>query len=450
MRTDQSAVCVFLGPSLDLDQARAILPDATFLPPAGLGDIHALALRKDVRAICLIDGRFQATPAVWHKEILFALSRGIAVLGAASMGALRAAEMCSLGMQGVGKVFEQYAGGVLEDDDEVAVLHGPAELGYPGVSYAMASLRHACERARAAGLVDARGAAAICRHMKALHFTLRSRDQLERIVHDVAGAPHALLEFVTAPEQDLKRLDALALLQLVAAGGIVFPLPGSFEETAHWRMFAERQQSRLRYPAMPGPSEVVWGYFNLRANAGAGERNAAWMETLEALVARMLSLEPDASAVRSFLELLRRERGLLDPAAVQAWSAERECDSADLLDWAHARARRQMLQSRFKPTFLVKLQAAAMRSDNCTEVRQALAQRAALAPGAVAQSASADRIPALWKIYCDVFGGRATPLQLAADDKGFDTPDAFLDALLREYLLATAPVPADESESMCV
>jgi hypothetical protein len=34
-------ICVFLGPSLPIAEARAIVPDATYLPPAQMGDVLA-------------------------------------------------------------------------------------------------------------------------------------------------------------------------------------------------------------------------------------------------------------------------------------------------------------------------------------------------------------------------------------------------------------------------
>ena len=63
------------------------------------------------------------------------------MFGAASMGALRAAELAAFGMEGVGAIFEAFREGVLEDDDEVAVIHGPAEFGYPVLSEAMVNIR---------------------------------------------------------------------------------------------------------------------------------------------------------------------------------------------------------------------------------------------------------------------------------------------------------------------
>ena len=82
---------VFLGPSLPLDQARAIL-DAIYLPPVQQGDLLRL-LELKPRYVGIIDGYFETVPAVWHKEILLAMSQGVHVFGAASMGALRAAEL---------------------------------------------------------------------------------------------------------------------------------------------------------------------------------------------------------------------------------------------------------------------------------------------------------------------------------------------------------------------
>lgn len=80
---------------------------ATYLPPVSQGDIAGL-LRRRPRVIGIIDGYFERVPAVWHKEILLALSAGVHVVGGASMGALRAAELHSFGMVGVGEVFAWY------------------------------------------------------------------------------------------------------------------------------------------------------------------------------------------------------------------------------------------------------------------------------------------------------------------------------------------------------
>jgi hypothetical protein len=116
-------VLVYLGPSLPLANAKAILPEAIYRPPARQADIVSDVTRFKPTHIILIDGCFRESLSPWHKELLYALQYpGIqAVYGAASMGALRAAELDYLGMIGLGKIYQWYRDGVTEDDAEVAV-----------------------------------------------------------------------------------------------------------------------------------------------------------------------------------------------------------------------------------------------------------------------------------------------------------------------------------------
>ncbi len=140
-------VFVFLGPTLSQQEAEKILP-ARYFPPAKQGDILSLAVQFRPRIFVLIDGFFREKLSVWHKEILFALKEGIHVFGASSMGALRAAETADFGMQGFGKVFELYKSGEVNDDDEVALIHGPPEHGYIPLSLPLINIRFTLERAQ--------------------------------------------------------------------------------------------------------------------------------------------------------------------------------------------------------------------------------------------------------------------------------------------------------------
>jgi hypothetical protein len=117
---------LFAGPSiygLDPD-----LGDIELRLPARQGDVIA-AVRDGAMAIGLIDGYFGGAAAVWHKEILYALSLGVRVLGSSSMGALRAAECAAYGMEPVGEIADAYASGRLDDDAAVALVHAPPEFG---------------------------------------------------------------------------------------------------------------------------------------------------------------------------------------------------------------------------------------------------------------------------------------------------------------------------------
>src|SRR5262245_8912136 len=131
---------LFAGPSCarSLPGLRGI-PNLILAGPAAYGDV-ARATLQGAAAIGIVDGRFEDTRAVWHKEILFALSQGVAVAGAASMGALRAAECAWFGMIGIGEVFKRFSSGEFEDDADVAQLHAPAELGYQALTEPLANI----------------------------------------------------------------------------------------------------------------------------------------------------------------------------------------------------------------------------------------------------------------------------------------------------------------------
>ncbi|MFP2913411.1 TfuA-like protein, partial [Pyxidicoccus sp. 3LFB2] len=159
MKRRADELVVFLGPSLPEEDARRLAP-CTVLPPARQGDVwRALNLRP--RAIALVDGVFEAQPSVWHHELLAALEAGVAVFGGASMGALRAAELASHGMVGVGRIFGWYRDGEVVDDAEVALLHADAEHGWRPLTVPLVNVRHVAERARAARVLTRSAATAL-------------------------------------------------------------------------------------------------------------------------------------------------------------------------------------------------------------------------------------------------------------------------------------------------
>ncbi|MGE3872581.1 MAG: TfuA-like protein [Parvibaculaceae bacterium] len=144
---------VFLGPTLPRAQAEDIC-DAIYLPPAAQGSIVTAVERHAPCAILIIDGIFQSEPAVRHKEILWAMARGITVLGAASMGALRAAELDRHGMLGVGLIYRWYRRFAFAPDDAVAVLHMPEEIGSAAMTLSLIDLLMTFRRAERRGLID--------------------------------------------------------------------------------------------------------------------------------------------------------------------------------------------------------------------------------------------------------------------------------------------------------
>lgn len=131
---------IFLGPSLSIEEAKKILPNAYYHHPIRCGDLLRL-LRLNPKKVLIIDGCYEFTGSIWHKEVCLALELGIEVYGAASMGALRASELHQIGMIGIGQIFEDFKNGTLNDDDEVAVIHQSQDEGFVAVNDAMINIR---------------------------------------------------------------------------------------------------------------------------------------------------------------------------------------------------------------------------------------------------------------------------------------------------------------------
>ncbi|SHO58927.1 TfuA-like protein [Vibrio quintilis] len=257
------SMIVFCGPTLSPQQALHILP-ADYRPPAKQGDIY-LATLDHPKIIVLIDGFFESVPAVWHKEILYAMSIGIHVYGCASMGALRAAELAHFGMEGFGTVFEYYHQGILEDDDEVALVHGPAELGYPAASEPMVNLRATLSSAAENQIIDRETEAQLITALKQEWYPDRSYTQLLACAENLLSteAWHQLKQFTESRAVDIKKQDACQLLTRLAQISDTEQLPAKqvsyhFAPTDAWeRLVAELNHHRKLQQHAISP-EALW------------------------------------------------------------------------------------------------------------------------------------------------------------------------------------------------
>ncbi|NTF09636.1 antibiotic resistance protein [Agrobacterium rubi] len=201
---------VFVGPSLP--NARHFTgSDIDIRPPACQGDVMR-AVADGATAIGLIDGQFEMVAPVWHKELLFALSRNITVLGAASMGALRAAECADFGMIGIGTIFEDYVSGRRVDDADVALTYGPAELGYPPSTIPLVNAQATIARISELGMLSAASCQALDDAAQALFFKRRSWKSIATL----SGVDVETLKPILAHcRVDQKKLDAMKLLEIM-------------------------------------------------------------------------------------------------------------------------------------------------------------------------------------------------------------------------------------------
>ncbi|MBB3593127.1 hypothetical protein FHX08_003530 [Rhizobium sp. BK529] len=205
---------IFIGPSLP-DAASHISGDIVLRPPAVQGDVLR-AVEDGASVIGLVDGGFEHTAPVWHKEILFALSLDVTVLGAASMGALRAAECSAFGMIGVGRIFNDYASGTIVDDSDVALLHEPRELGGRALTVPMVNVRSTLDEMERLQLLDRAFRRALEQTAANLFFKKRSWALIVEACAAISESQKQYwLGMLKTHAIDQKRTDALALLEAV-------------------------------------------------------------------------------------------------------------------------------------------------------------------------------------------------------------------------------------------
>jgi hypothetical protein len=183
------------------------LPDFVhFFPPAKRGDLDKGTVPDGV-LIVFVDGLFYQTPSVTHCDLLELLAERRVVIGAASMGALRAVELRHQGMMGIGTVYRQYMSGHLKDDSEVAEAICPYT--FRPVTFATVRIRRALALAASEG-VDHQILDAAFRSARAIHFLER---RIERIARTWCGTlpsreSAVLMEILESPESDIKTEDA--------------------------------------------------------------------------------------------------------------------------------------------------------------------------------------------------------------------------------------------------
>jgi hypothetical protein len=236
------------------------MPGLEWRAPVRQGDVYNAALSRPA-IIGIIDGYFEVVPTVWHKEILWAMAQGIHVYGAASIGALRAAELADFGMRGIGSIYEQFRDGILDDDDEVAVLHGPAEVGYVQLTEAMVNVRATIEQALSAGVLDDNVATRLQEVAKGLFYKNRTYGVILEKAAELGLPADALDNFAAwLPTgcADQKRTDALAMIAAIgdhlARGVSRMETQYHFEHTVFWE--DARQKA-----GKPRPTTILWRIF---------------------------------------------------------------------------------------------------------------------------------------------------------------------------------------------
>ena len=208
---DKKRIVVFIGPSLPLEEARRIL-DAEYHPPVARDDV-AVLLEDPPDIIGIIDGVFYQQPAVSHREILRALDAGITIVGGASMGALRSAELDNVGMIGIGTVYQKYRDGIIESDDDVAIVFNP--LTHELLSEALVSMNHNFQMAEKEGILALNDVKTLYQTAKNIYYPQRTYPRVLKDSKLGEDKKKNLEDFLNSKGTDIKADDARKVLKYI-------------------------------------------------------------------------------------------------------------------------------------------------------------------------------------------------------------------------------------------
>jgi hypothetical protein len=435
------SVFIFTGPTLSKQDVTPKL-EAVYLPPAAAGDLYRVALQKP-QVIGLIDGYFDSTPSIRHKEILWAMSRGIHVFGSASIGALRAAELTAFGMEGIGAIFDSYRNGELEDDDEVAIAHGPPESGFVSLSEAMVNIRHTLRSAEQANVISSATGQGLKEIGKALFYPNRSYPEILRLASKLGLPNDELQEFrdwLPYGRINQKQMDALLMLKVIrerlARGLSPKKVRYSFAHTTMWEPTYRR---RAKFSAEM-PFELLLD--ELRFSELTYSRES--LLALERFLAREEAARQGVTAAQQDSRDARaafcRARNLTSGEALAQWAQENDLDDAGLdalakeeaqIRWVHDRAR--FLSDNFLPDHL-RLSGFYTKFRARAEAKQEFLESLGPQHPRLQDAALTEAQLLAW--YCDKVRGGSVPV--GPNDSwqalGYSDPDAFRRSLLKEYL----------------
>lgn len=326
-------VLVFVGPTIRAEEAKAFI-DADFRPPAAQGDVISACHNDRPDIIALIDGAIDGGPSVWHKEILHALALGITVVGAGALGAIRAAELELHGMMGVGRVFQSFLDGSIEDDDEVYAAYEEKRREFRRISEPMMNIRATLQQAGERDIISGPICDRLISIAKSFYYPERTFERIFAAASEegLSFERKDLTDFVAAHYVDVLKEDAMELLRFVAC------MPQSTgrhpevcvdrQSTLHHVLY-QRDRSVLRDNARIRLSTIS-DYVTVNAPDIDEISQRAYNRQLALLLADLLEVEVNDAEVLQETDRFRRKHSVADEESYADWLERNDLSHEEL------------------------------------------------------------------------------------------------------------------------
>lgn len=284
---------VFIGPTW---QGFSIDDSVNVMPPAQQGDI-AGAAAQGVETIVLIDGYFTQHLAPWHKEILFALDRGVRVIGAASLGALRAVECERYGMELIGDIANWYKYGFCFDDAEVALIHTEEDDGYRPLSVPLVNIRATAIKLEKLGIIPK--IEDVVNEFRRIHYTDRSWKYMDLKKPQLTALLRA--EYVDQKAEDAKLAIETSLQPLKEK------TPRDIPKNTMNDYMVGLLTNDIRFPGSPRPWEKV---------ASNNDGIDSWLFSEMAMA---LGIKADSNQINNATKALWDKIGITEESEASNW-----------------------------------------------------------------------------------------------------------------------------------
>jgi hypothetical protein len=239
---------------------------------------------------------------------------------------LRAAELAPFGMQGIGRIYNDYVTGRVEDDDEVAVVHGPAEANYAVLSEAMVNIRYTLRKAMMENIISASTEVRLVNIAKTAAYPLRSYELLHQEGLRL-GLPLRELEslriWLPHGRVNQKEKDARLMLRAIKRSLTEVPAPPvafTFQHTIAWDILVRTAGTGGSHEDYcPVPAELLLEELYLQNDELSRTKAAASWRYLAHKEALQRGWQIDERELREGEVEFRRARDLLDEDAFARW-----------------------------------------------------------------------------------------------------------------------------------
>lgn len=207
-----SKLIVYVGPTLSTQTITENFHNVVVNPPLQRDQLKTQYLNSQIQtndSVLVIDGQFSGIESPPVSDFRWLATKGVNLIGASSLGAVRAMECSPIGMKGIGWVYRQFREGRFTSDADVAVRMDP-ETAYKQLTVPICDIVYYCDSLYEKGILSDASRRDIISSARNIYYLDRTQETFNQLLR-TAG-----INTRTKPDKypflSVKKLDALDAL----------------------------------------------------------------------------------------------------------------------------------------------------------------------------------------------------------------------------------------------